>query len=82
MRLEIFTDGVVPVSGASFPSGGGIKNQSQIVKEISRYIGMQQIISQNIPHDCSVEASIELKADEVLVRTDSELDVQANHRCL
>jgi ribonuclease HI len=74
MRLEIFTDGAC--SGNPGPAGIGvvIKQDGQTIKEVSRYIGLA---TNNIAEYTALieglKEALALKADEVFVKTDSEL---------
>ncbi len=74
MRLEIFTDGACSGNPGPAAIGVVIKNQNQTIKEISRGIG--QATNNIAEYTALIEGlkeAVSLKADEVLVTTDSEL---------
>lgn len=74
MRLEIFTDGACSGNPGPAAIGVVIKNQDKIVKEVSRSIGQAtNNIAEYSALICALQEAVELKADEVLIRTDSEL---------
>jgi ribonuclease HI len=74
MRLEIFTDGAC--SGNPGPAAVGvvIKNEGKTIKEISRSIGnATNNIAEYTAMIDALQEALALKADEVFVKTDSEL---------
>ena len=74
MRLEIFTDGAC--SGNPGPAGIGvvIKQGGAVIKEISRSIGdATNNIAEYAALICALQEALILKADDVLIKTDSEL---------
>ena len=73
-KLEIFTDGAC--SGNPGPAGVGvvIKHEGKIVKEIAKPIGdATNNIAEYTALIYALQEALALKADEVLVRADSEL---------
>lgn len=74
MKLEIFTDGACSGNPGPAAIGVVIKNQNKTIKEISRSIGQgTNNIAEYSALIHGLKAALELKADELLVRTDSEL---------
>lgn len=74
MRLEIYTDGACSGNPGPAAIGVVIRNQQQIVKEISQSIGLAtNNIAEYTALICGLQEALKLKADEVLVRTDSQL---------
>ena len=74
MKLEIYTDGAC--SGNPGPAGIGVvvKKNGQVIKEISKFIGQAtNNIAEYTALIYALREALVLKADEVLVRTDSEL---------
>lgn len=74
MKLEIFTDGAC--SGNPGPASVGvvIKQDGTVVKEVSRYIGeATNNIAEYTAMICALLEAKALCADEVFVKTDSEL---------
>ncbi len=74
MRLEIFTDGAC--SGNPGPAGIGvvIKKDGALIKEISTPIGLAtNNIAEYTALIYALQEALVLKADDVLVKTDSEL---------
>jgi ribonuclease HI len=74
MKLEIFTDG--GCSGNPGPASIGvvIKSDGKTIKEISRPIGnATNNIAEYTAMIVALEEALVLKADEVFVKTDSEL---------
>jgi ribonuclease HI len=74
MKLEIFTDGAC--SGNPGPAGIGvvIKEDGKIIKEISKSIGnATNNIAEYTAMIWALQEALILKADEVFVKTDSEL---------
>lgn len=74
MRLEISTDGAC--SGNPGPAGIGvvIKDGQKTVREISRSIGhATNNIAEYTALIWGLQEALKLKADEILVKTDSEL---------
>ena len=74
MKLDIFTDGACSGNPGPAAIGVVIKNQEKTIKEISRSIG--QATNNIAEYTALIEGLREakvLKADEILVTTDSEL---------
>ncbi len=74
MKLEIYTDGAC--SGNPGPAGIGvvIKADGRIIKEISKFIGQAtNNIAEYTALIYALQEALILKADEVWVKTDSEL---------
>ncbi len=74
MKLEIFTDGAC--AGNPGPAGIGvvIKQGGQVIKEVSASIGRAtNNIAEYTALIRALEEALALKADDVLVTTDSEL---------
>lgn len=74
MRLEIFTDGACSGNPGPASIGVVIKKDGALVKEVSRYIGeATNNIAEYSAMICALIEAQALKADEVFVKTDSEL---------
>lgn len=77
MKLDIFTDGAC--SGNPGPAGVGvlISSEGKVVKEISKYIGEgTNNIAEYSALICALIEAQALKADEVNIKSDSELMVK------
>ena len=74
MRLEIFTDGACSGNPGPAAIGVVIKKNGETIKEISRSIGnATNNIAEYTAMIWALQEALVLKADEVFVKTDSEL---------
>ena len=74
MKLEIFTDGACSGNPGPAAIGVVIKKDGEVIKEISRPIGdATNNIAEYTAMVWALQEALKLKADELLMRTDSEL---------
>src|ERR1051325_4213269 len=74
MKLEIFTDGACSGNPGPAAIGVVIKTNGETIKEISRSIGnATNNIAEYTALIWALQEALVLKADEVFVKTDSEL---------
>ena len=74
MKLEIFTDGACSGNPGPAAIGAVIKRDGKTIKEISRSIGnATNNIAEYTAMVWALQEALVLKADEVFVKTDSEL---------
>ena len=74
MKLEIYTDGACSGNPGPAAIGVVIKNKEETIKEISQSIGpATNNIAEYKALICGLQEALKLKAEEVLVRTDSQL---------